>query len=70
MKPLQIVGVILLAVGAFLFFRGGSYTKNNELVKIGDTKIDVKSNEAIPTWVAGVAAGAGLVLLLAGSRRA
>ena len=69
MRPLSLVGILLLALGAFIVFRGASYKSKDEVLKVGDLKASVEQKHAVPTWAGGVAIVAGLVLLAAGMRR-
>ena len=69
MRPLSLIGILLLAVGAYIVFRGASYKSRDELFKVGDVKASVTEKHAVPTWVGGVAIVAGVVLLAAGMRR-
>jgi hypothetical protein len=69
MRPLSIVGILLLAVGAFIVFRGLTYKSRDEVLRVGDIKASVEEQRAIPTWVGGAAIVAGVVLLAAGMKR-
>lgn len=69
MRPLSLVGILLLAVGAFIVFRGASFTSRDEVLKVGDLKASVEEKRAVPTWVGGAAIVAGVVLLAAGMKR-
>jgi hypothetical protein len=69
MRPLSLVGILLLAVGAFIVFRGATYKSRDEVLRVGDLKASVEERHAVPTWVGGVAIVAGLVLLAGGMRR-
>ena len=69
MRPLSIVGILLLALGAFILFRGATYKSRDEVLKVGDVKASVTEKHAVPTWVGGVALVAGIVLLAGGMRR-
>lgn len=69
MRPLSLVGILLLAVGAFILFRGATYSSRDEVLKVGDLKASVESKKAVPTWAGGVAIVAGVVLLAAGMKR-
>jgi uncharacterized membrane protein len=69
MRPLSLIGILLLAVGAFILFRGASYKSKDEVLKVGDLKASVEQKHAVPTWAGGVAIVAGIVLLAAGMRR-
>jgi len=69
MRPLSLIGIVLLALGAFIVFRGASYKSRDEVLKVGDLKASVEEKHAVPTWVGGAAIVAGVVLLAAGMRR-
>ena len=69
MRPLSLIGIVLLALGAFIIFRGASYKSRDEVLRVGDLKASVEEKHAIPTWVGGAAIVAGVVLLAAGMRR-
>jgi hypothetical protein len=69
MRPLSLIGILLLAVGAFIVFRGASYKSRDEVLKVGDLKASVEEKHAVPTWLGGAAIVAGVVLLAAGMRR-
>jgi hypothetical protein len=69
MRPLSLIGIVLLAVGAYLTFAGGRYTSREDVLKVGDVKVEADTKKAIPTWVGGVAIVAGVVLIAAGMKR-
>ena len=69
MRPLSLIGIVLLALGAFIIFRGASYKSKDEVLRVGDLKASVEEKHAAPTWVGGAAIVAGVVLLAAGMRR-
>jgi hypothetical protein len=69
MRPLSLIGIVLLALGAFIIFRGASYKSRDQVLKVGDLKASVEEKHAVPTWVGGAAIVAGVVLLAAGMRR-
>jgi hypothetical protein len=69
MRPLSLLGIVLLAIGAFIVFRGATYSSREEVLKVGDVKASVESKKTVPTWVGGIAIVAGIVLLAGGMRR-
>jgi hypothetical protein len=69
MRPLALVGILLLALGAFILFRGVSYKSKDEVLRVGDIKASVEERQAVPTWAGGAAIVAGIVLLAAGMKR-
>ena len=69
MRPLLIAGVLLLALGAFVLVRGGSFTTRRDVLKVGDVKITADEQQSVPPWVGGLALLAGLGLIVSGARR-
>lgn len=69
MRPLTLVGILLLALGAFILFRGVSYKSKDEVLRVGDIKASVEEQRAVPTWAGGLAIVAGVVLIAAGMKR-
>ena len=65
MRPLAIVGIALIALGAFVMLRGASFTRRDEVAKIGDVKITADKKEAIPSWAGGIAIIAGIAVIFA-----
>jgi len=69
MKTLTIVGVCLMILGgALLAYRGFSYTREEQVLKIGPIEANAQVTERvnIPTIVSWVILGAGLVMLVGG----
>jgi uncharacterized membrane protein len=69
MRPLTLVGILLLALGAFILFQGMSYKSKDEVLRVGDLKASVEERRAVPTWAGGLAVVAGVVLIAAGMKR-
>jgi hypothetical protein len=69
MRPLSLVGILLLVVGAFILFRGLTYKSKDEVLRVGDLKASVEEKRAVPAWVGGLAIVGGIVLLAAGMKR-
>jgi hypothetical protein len=69
MRPATLVGLVLVAVGGFILFRGLSYTSDRSVFKVGDIEASLEQKRSVPAWAGGLAAAAGLVLIVAGSRR-
>jgi hypothetical protein len=69
MRPLSLIGIVLLAIGAYVTFRGFTYSSKEEVLEVGDVKATVESKEAVPAWVGGIAIVAGVVLIAAGMKR-
>ena len=69
MKPLIIVGIYLLVIGGgLLAYRGFSYTQRETVLKVGpfEANADVRKNVTIPTPIAWVTLGIGVVLIAGG----
>jgi uncharacterized membrane protein len=72
MKPLMIVGLLLIVLGLVGLLAGGvTYTKEKETADLGPVGITVeqKKRVEIPPAVSVVSVVAGVVLLLVGSTR-
>ena len=72
MKPLAIVGIVLIVLGAVaLAYQGITYTKTERVVDLGPLKIDAKREKTIPLppILGGIALVTGVVLLIASGRR-
>ncbi len=72
MNTLKFIAVLLIVAGALGAAYGGfSYTSATEAANIGPVHLLVTEQKRvnIPLWAGFVALGAGVVLLLAGSRK-
>lgn len=72
MNTSKLIGIILIVLGTLAAAYGGfSYTKATHTADIGPLHLQVSEKEQvnIPLWVGLAAAAAGLVLLVAGSRK-
>lgn len=71
MKSLLLVGVVLLLLGVLSFVVPIPHRENHS-VKIGDAKIGVQteSSEKLPITASVILLGAGVLMLVLGSRRA
>ena len=69
MKILPILGVLLILAGGYVLVRGLSFTRSRDVVEVGPLKASVERQQVVPTWVGGLAVTAGLVLVIAGSRK-
>lgn len=68
MRAAQIVGIILIVLGAYVLIQGLSYTTDEKAIDIGDLEVEVEERHAIPPWAGALAGGVGLVLLVSGGR--
>jgi hypothetical protein len=69
MRPLQISGLVLIAIGLWLIIRPPSYSREESVFKLGDIEAKVNQQRSVPGWVGGMVLGAGLVLLVVGVKR-
>ena len=69
MKPLPMVGVLLVVFGAFVVFKGLTYKSQSDVVKIGELEISAEQRRSIPTWVGVVGIVGGLLLIAGVGRR-
>ena len=73
MKPIKIIGVVLILVGLFGLISGGfSFTEETHDAKVGPVEISVKEKNrvSVPVWAsAGAVAAGGAMLLLGGRSR-
>lgn len=72
MKPISIVGVILIALGVLaLIYQGITYTKRDTIVDLGPIHATAEHQKTVPVSpiVGIVAVAAGAALLIAGARK-
>lgn len=69
MRALQIIGALLIAIGLWVLIRPPSYTREQNVLKLGDVQATVQHQQPVPGWAGGIALGAGAVLLIVGFRR-
>jgi hypothetical protein len=71
MRPLAILGIVLIVLGAIaLAYQGISYTTKEKVVDLGPLKVEAEKQKTIPLppVLGGVAVVVGVVLLIAGAR--
>ena len=71
MKPLMIVGIVLILIGVVVFAtQGFTYTKREKVLDIGPIEATAEHKKTIPiSPIAGAAAvGAGIVLMIASAK--
>ncbi|HZF33213.1 MAG TPA: hypothetical protein VE914_05375 [Candidatus Angelobacter sp.] len=72
MKPISIIGVLLIVAGiAALVLGEVSFTRRETVVQLGDAKIEAQTKDTYPIpAIAGIAAVvAGVVLVVVGYRK-
>jgi drug/metabolite transporter (DMT)-like permease len=68
-RPLSLVGIALIVVGAVILIRGGSVTSRRDVLTVGDLKVTATEEQALPPYAGGIALIAGIALVVAGSRK-
>jgi uncharacterized membrane protein len=71
MKPITIVGILLIILGVVaLAYQGITYTSNEKVVDLGPLKVEAKREKTIPLppVLGGIALVGGIVLVVVGSR--
>jgi hypothetical protein len=71
MKPLTIVGIILIVFGIFVLASEGiSYTKTEKVLDLGPIEATAKRQKTIPIHplAGGAALAAGIVLVITGAK--
>jgi uncharacterized membrane protein len=72
MKPITIVGVLLIVLGVVaLAYQGITYTTSEKVVDLGPLKVEAKRERTIPLppVLGGIALIGGIVLVIVGARR-
>jgi len=71
MRPLAMLGIVLIVLGALaLAYQGVTYTTKEKVVDLGPLKVEAEKEKTIPLppVLGGVAIVVGLVLLIANAR--
>ena len=68
MRPFVFVGLLLIALGGVLFYRG-SITTRKKVLEVGDVKVTAPDKHSVPPWAAGAVVIVGLGLVVAGMPR-
>lgn len=69
MRGRALIGAAMILVGGFILARGLSYTKRTDVVNLGAVRVTTDEKQAIPPWIGGVVALAGLALVFSGGSR-
>jgi uncharacterized membrane protein HdeD (DUF308 family) len=73
MKPVVLLGIVLIVAGALaLAYQGTTYTTREKVIDLGPLKASVHKQNTIPLppILGAVAMAAGVILLVVGNRRA
>ena len=69
MRPLTLVGLLLVAAGLFVTVRGATYRGDRSVFKVGEIEATIQEERAVPPWAGVVGVVAGVLLILADRRR-
>jgi hypothetical protein len=72
MKPITVIGIVLLVLGALaLAYQGINYTRQEKVLDIGPIHATAEKHERIPLppLVGGLAIAGGIVSLVMGARK-
>ena len=69
MKITVVLGVVLIAAGAFLVFRGGSFTSRRDVLDVGGLTVTAEEKRPISPWIGAVVLIGGVALVIVGARR-
>jgi hypothetical protein len=69
MKVLQIVGAVLIAAGLYVLIKSPTFTRQENVLKIGSVEASVQHQQDIPAWAGGAAVAVGIVLIVVGARK-
>ncbi len=72
MKPIAVVGIILIILGVIaLTYQGITYTTREKVVQLGPIEATKKTEKTIPLppLLGGIALATGVVLIIAGSKK-
>lgn len=69
MRALQILGVVLIAFGAYVLVRGFSFKTKDKVVDLGSVEATADKKHTIPPWGGAVIGGVGILLVATGGQR-
>jgi uncharacterized membrane protein len=72
MKPILLVGILLIVLGGLvLVFQGFNYTHQEKVLDVGPIHATAEEHEhvSIPPFIGGLALVGGIVLVVAGTRK-
>ncbi len=62
------LGIALIVAGVAVYLRGGITTKE-DVIDVGPLTVSKSERQSIPPWIAGLAVGAGVLLVASGMRQ-
>jgi drug/metabolite transporter (DMT)-like permease len=69
MRPMTIIGALLVAAGLYVVINGASFTRDKTVLKVGPLEADVKQQQTIPPWAGAIGIVVGIGCIVAGVRK-
>jgi hypothetical protein len=69
MKPMVILGALIVAGGLYILINGVSFTKDSTVLKAGPIEAHMEKKEPIPAWAGGAAVLVGIGFIGLGLRK-
>jgi hypothetical protein len=69
MRPLVLLGIVLIAIGCLFLYNGGHFTTRKKLLEVGDVKVTTADVRTLPGWVPAFMILAGGAMVLIGLQR-
>ena len=69
MKPMVILGALIVAAGLYILVNGASFTKDSTVLKAGPIEAHLEKKEPIPPWAGGIAVVVGIGCIALGMRK-
>jgi hypothetical protein len=69
MRPMVILGALIVAGGLFVLVNGASFTKDSTVLKAGPLEAHMEKKEQVPAWVGGAAVVVGIGFIGLGLRK-
>jgi hypothetical protein len=69
MRIRLLLGAALILVGGIVLARGLHYNSTHDVLDLGGVRVSTSEAKPIPSWIGGVAALAGLVIVFSGGRK-
>ncbi|HEY0432495.1 MAG TPA: hypothetical protein VGC95_01410 [Chitinophagaceae bacterium] len=69
---MKVLGIVLIMIGVLMLIFGNvSFTKKEKVAEVGPVEINKKDKKTIawPNYAGGIAIAAGVIVLVAGSRK-